>query len=98
MKYMSPGEAETKRQKAVEFLHRIGNDDLANEFDAMDAREYAEHKGAALIENPKRRSSMARRTKTRTDLQAELEEANDYIEQLEGKLDDIAGLAAGDED
>ena len=24
MKFMTPGEAETKRQKAVEFLHRIG--------------------------------------------------------------------------
>jgi hypothetical protein len=35
MKFMTPGEAETKRQKAVEFLHRIGNDDLAEEFEDM---------------------------------------------------------------
>lgn len=46
MKFMTPGEAETKRQKAVTFLHRIGKDDLADEFDAMPPEEYAEHKGS----------------------------------------------------
>jgi hypothetical protein len=51
MQFMSPGEAETKRQKAVGFLRRIGNDDLADEFDAMSPEEYAEHKGAQLLES-----------------------------------------------
>ena len=48
MKLMTPSEAEAKRRKAVEFLHRIGNDDLAEEFEDMTAEEYAEHKGAEL--------------------------------------------------
>jgi hypothetical protein len=91
---MTPGEAESKRLKAVEFLRRIGNDDLAEEFAGMDARAYAEHKGAALIENPKKRRFYMARAKSRADLQAELDEANEYIEQLEGKLDDIVGIAA----
>ena len=33
MKLMTPSEAEAKRRKAVEFLHRIGNGDLAEEFE-----------------------------------------------------------------
>jgi hypothetical protein len=40
---------------------------------------------------------MARR-KSVTQVQAELDDANDYIEQLEAKLDNIAGIASGDED
>ena len=39
-----------------------------------------------------------KRPKSRTDLQAELENANEYIEELETKLDSIAGIASGDED
>ena len=36
--------------------------------------------------------------KTKADLQDELEEARDYIEQLEGRLDGIVGLANGEDD
>ena len=39
-----------------------------------------------------------KRPKSRTELQSELENANDYIEELETKLDSIAGIASGDED
>jgi len=96
---MTLSEAETKRRKAVECLRRIGNDDAADEFDDMSAREYAEHKGAQIVGNPRRRNqNMARRTKSKEELQAELDEANEYIEQLEGKLDDIAGIAREEDD
>src|SRR5262249_5893795 len=96
MKFMTEGEAETKRQKAIEFLRRIGKDDDADRFEAMDAADYVEHKGMELIDNPEGRKGMAR-GKSKVELEAELTEANDYIEELEGKLDDIAGIAA-DED
>jgi hypothetical protein len=96
MKFMTPGEAETKRQKAVEFLHRIGNDDLAEEFDAMSPADYAEHKGAQLMENPARKGNMPR-TKSKAELEQELDDANDYIEELESKLNDIVGIASDEE-
>lgn len=98
MKMMTPNEAETKREKAVEFLNRIGKHDAADQFAAMDARQYAEHKGATLIANPQWRQANMPRTKSKAELQAELDEARDYIEDLEGKLDDIAGLASGEDD
>jgi hypothetical protein len=98
-KVMTPSEAETKRQRAVEFLHRMGKHDDAGRFGAMDAREYAEHKGATLTPNPLRSyRPMPRRTNSKAELKAELDEAKDYIEELEGKLDDIAGLASGEDD
>src|SRR5207244_2883111 len=75
-------------------LRRIGDDDAADRFEDMTAAEYAEHKGAELLDNPHRRTVMARVSKSKADLQTELEEANDYIEELESKLDHIAGIAA----
>src|ERR1035437_272069 len=95
---MTPSEVESKRQQAVEFLRRLGQDDDADRFEAMDAGQYAEHKGVELRENPTRRHGTMKRPKSRTDLQAELENANEYIEELETKLDSIAGIASDDED
>ncbi len=95
---MTLGEAETKRQKAVEFLRRIGQDEDADRFEAMDASEYAEHKGAELLDNPGRSRRNMKRPKSKVELEAELDNANEYIEELETKLDSIAGIAAGDED
>lgn len=95
---MTSSEAETKRQKAVDFLRRIGNDDDADRFESMDAAEYAEHRGATFRENPTRRDRSMPRIKSRDQLKAELDEANEYIEELETKLDSIAGIASGEED
>lgn len=95
---MTLSEADAKRQQAVDFLRRIGQDDDADRFEAMDATEYAEHKGAELRENPRRRYGTMPRTKSRDQLKAELDDANDYIEQLESKLDSIAGIASGEEE
>lgn len=61
------------------------------------ASDYAGHQAARIVENPDWRNYMARAKKTREAIEAELDEANEYIEELEGKLDDIAGIA-GDED
>ena len=99
MKVMTRSEAEAKRQKAVEFLRRIGNDELADEFDNMDAEGYADHKGAEVIENSNNtgRKSMPN-SKTKAELESELDEANDYIEELESKLDQIAGIATDEEE
>ena len=99
MKVMTRSEAEAKRQKAVEFLRRIGNDELADEFDNMDAERYAEHKGAEVIENPNNsRSKSMPNSKSKAELESELDEANDYIEELESKLDQIAGIATDEEE
>ena len=59
---------------------------------------FPKHKGARLIkENPNRRNNMAR-AKSKADLEDELDDANDYIAELEGKLNDIVGIAADDDE
>jgi hypothetical protein len=95
---MTRSAAEAKRDKAAEFLRRIGQDDGADKVEAMDAEEYAEHKGAELRENPHRRGRFMARQKSRSRLQTELDEVNEYIEELKSKLDSIAGIASGEEE
>jgi hypothetical protein len=106
MKYLTRSEAESKRQKAVDFLYRIGNDDLADEFEDMSPEEYAEHKGAELLENPYRRTTrMARRRKTAAELEAEVADLQEQVgdleeenESLQGQLDQVADIVSGDEE
>ena len=105
MKYLTRSEAETKRQKAVDFLQRIGNDDLADEFDDMSPEEYAERKGAEILENPQRRRPMAKGRKTAADLEAEIADLQEQVgdleeenESLQAQLDQVADIVSGDED
>lgn len=108
MKYLTRSEAETKRQQAIAFLRRIGNDDAADSFEAMDAAEYAEHRGAQLLQNPTRRASpMPRQTgPTKAELADRLEEITDLAEEaldpeltredLVVKIKELADVASGE--
>jgi hypothetical protein len=109
MRLMARSEAESKRRKAVEFLRRIGKDDDADRFEAMTPQEYAEHKGAELLENPTttRRKSMARETgPTKAELSDVLDEISDLAEEaldpeltreeLVAKVKELADVASGD--
>lgn len=105
MKFLTRSEAEAKRQKAVEFLYRIGNDDLADEFDDMSPEQYAERKGAELLENPYRRTIVAKRRKTVVELEAEVADLQEQVgdleeenESLQGQLDQVADIVSSDED
>ena len=106
-KVMTTSEAEAKRLKAVEFLRRIGRDDDADRFESMDAAEYAEHKGAQLIQN-RRRNDMAGNGPTKRDLEDSLDQISDLVdealdpeltrEELVAKVKEIAAVANGEEE
>jgi len=85
MKVMTRSEAESKRLKAIEFLRRIGRDDDADRFEDMSTDEYAEHKGAHLLDNP----HLQRRTKAiMAKRKTELEQAQDDIGEVKDILQD----------
>ena len=98
MKYLSRSEAATKKDQAAALMRRTGQDDRAGEYESMSLEQYAESKGAQLLENPNRRRRIMPRAKSRAQLEAELDEAQDYIEDLEAKLDEIVGIAAEEEE
>jgi hypothetical protein len=97
---MTEGEAETKRQKAINFLDRIGGD--ADKFRAMDAAEYAESKGAELLNPAQRKTTM-----TKAELDGLVDEIADGLEEaldpsltreeLVDKVKELANLASGEE-
>ena len=109
-KLMTTSEAETKRQKAVEFLRRIGKSDDAERFEAMDARDYAEHKGAQLSEktNGRQRTMPQPTGPTKGELNETLSQIADLAEEaldpeltreeLVSKVKELSDLASGETD
>ena len=87
-------EAEGKRQKAVDFLDRIGQPDKADEFRDMSTEEYIQHKGLQVTNTNRRRNcSMAANNLTKSDLQEQLdsiEEILDSAYQVESSREDMA--------
>jgi hypothetical protein len=102
-RFMTLGEAETKRQKAVEFLRRIGHIADSDRYDAMDAAEYAASKGA-LVMNPN--TNLRGTDMTKSELAGVVDQLADGIEEaldpeltreeVVSKLKDLADIATGD--
>ena len=74
-------------------------DDDADRIDGLSTREYAAEKGFEIVENPTRRNRrMARRIKSRAELEAEVEALQTENEDLQGQLDDISDILGSDEE
>ena len=94
---LARSEAESKRLKAIDFLRRIGKDDDADRFEDMSADEYAEHKGAHLLENPyvkrRGRTNMAKRKTELDQAQDDIGEVKDILQEAytpESSREDLA--------
>jgi hypothetical protein len=81
-KQVTRDQAERKKAQAAAFMERLGESDRAEEFQRMSADEYADHRGLRLT-NPKRRLHMAQATAgpTKSDLQAQIDEAIDILDE-----------------
>ena len=100
-KFITKGEAETKRQKAIEFMERIGGD--ADKFRDMDAAKYAESRGVEFRENSVRSVTAM----TKSELAETLDELADGLdecldpqlsrEDLVAKIKDLSDIASGEE-
>jgi hypothetical protein len=108
-KVMSRSEAESKRQKAVEFLRRIGKPEDAERFEAMSPEDYAAHRHAELLANPytRRYRIMAQETgPTKAELTDRIDDIEDLLEEaldpeltreeLVSKVKEIQTVASGE--
>ncbi|MCI0625911.1 MAG: hypothetical protein L0387_30430 [Acidobacteria bacterium] len=94
-KYQTLRQVETSKDRAARFVENVlGDPDRADEIRDEGPEDYAERKGIQIVSNP-RRPNVAT---SKRDLEEELQEANDYIEELEDKLDRISDVAGGDEE
>jgi hypothetical protein len=109
-KTVSFEQAEAKRQKAVDFLNRIGDSDAAADFDTMSTQEYIDHRGLKITNNPRRRMNCMPQSKA--DLEGILDNVQDILETaytpessredlvaaVSDALDQLAGPEEEDED
>ena len=102
-KFMSLGEAETKRGQAIQFLERVGGD--SGKFEEMDAKQYAESRGFQVLENPQPQKVVT--TMTKQEMAETLDQASDLVdealdpeltrEELVGKMKELSDLISGEE-
>jgi hypothetical protein len=107
-KAMTRREAETKRQKAVEFLQRTGKDEDAERFATTTPEDYAAHKHAELMANPFRRYRIMAQESgpTKAELADRIDDIEDLLEEaldpeltreeLVSKVREIQTVASGE--
>lgn len=99
MKALTREQLERRKEKAVRFTRDVLDDpDRADEIADESLEDYAERKKIA-VSNPRRKRNMARRVKTREELQEEIADLKAENQELQDQLDSIADIVApADED
>ena len=94
MKALTREQVERRKEKAVRFTRDVMQDpDRADEIASESLEDYAERKKIALT-NPRRKKKMARPTKTREELQDEIDDLKAENQGLQDQLDSIADIVA----
>ena len=94
MKALTREQLERRKEKAVRFTRDVLEDpDRADEIADEGLEDYAERKKIALA-NPRRKKNMARRIKTREELQEEIDDLKAENQGLQDQLDSIADIVA----
>jgi len=99
VKSLTRDQLQRRKEKAVRFTRDVLEDpDRADEIAAESLEDYAERRKISLT-NPRRTKNMARRTKTREELQDEIDGLKAENQELQDQLDSIADIVApADED
>jgi len=92
-----------RKDQAVRFTHDVvGDPDRADEIQSESLEDYAQRRHIQLL-NPRRRQTMARKTTQDyrdeiADLKDQLSDLEDENETLQDTLDNIAGIASGEDE
>jgi hypothetical protein len=101
VKRLSREQVEGRKEKAVRFTDDVlGDPDRADEIADESVEDYAARKGIEIA-NPtarKRRSIMARTTKSKAELEQEIEDLQQENEELRDQLDAVADIVSPGED
>ena len=85
------------KAKAARFVENVLDDsDRADEIEDEDPLDYAERKHIRVLDNPHQRRTRA--MPSNKELQERIRELEDENDELRDTLDDIAGLAGGDDE
>jgi vacuolar-type H+-ATPase subunit I/STV1 len=97
MKSLTREQLEKRKEKAVRFARDVREDDeLADQIENESLQEYAEHRHITLLNPTRRMKPMP--VPTRRELMERIEELEGENEDLQTRLDEIADLAAEEEE
>jgi len=103
-KSLTADQVAAKQAKAVQFLRDVvGDADKADQFEAMDPQEYADHKGITIANQGETKMPNGNSDpRTKSELLDEIEQLERDNEDLESQLSAIADIVApsdeGDDD
>jgi hypothetical protein len=100
VKSLTRAQLESRKEKAVRFTRDVLDDpDRADEIADESLGDYAERRGIQVTNPPKRRNAIMATTKSKADLEAEIDDLKDENAELQDQLDTIADIVApADED
>ena len=98
MKKLTREQVESRKEKAVRFTRDVlGDSDRADEIEDEDIESYAERKHFEIT-NPQERSKKMARVKTKSELEAEVQDLQAENDDLQEQLQAIADIASGDDE
>jgi hypothetical protein len=100
VKALTRAQLESRQDKAVRFTRDVLDDpDRADEIADEDLEEYAERRGIQITNPSRRRDAIMATTKSKAELEAEIDDLKDENAELQDQLDTIADIVApADED
>jgi len=97
MKALTREQLQKRKESAVRFARDVREDDeLADQIENESLEEYADHRHIRLLNPTRKEKNMP--VPTRRELMERIEELEGENEQLQSRLDEIADLAAEEEE
>jgi hypothetical protein len=99
-KILTQEQAESRKQRAVRFVRDVlGDPNRADEIEDESLESYAERRGFRIVNPVSRgRTTVMASNKTKKEIEAEIGDLQEELDTVYSKLDDIAGIASGEED
>jgi hypothetical protein len=100
MKQLTRAQRQSRKEKAVRFVRDIlGDPDRAEEISEESAEDYAARRKIQIINPSRGRNAIMATTKSKAELEAEIDDLKDENAELQDQLDTIADIVApADED
>jgi hypothetical protein len=95
VKALTRAQLESRQDKAVRFTRDVLDDpDRADEIADEDLEEYAERRGIQITNPSRRRDAIMATTKSKAELEAEIDDLKDENAELQDTLDAIADIVS----
>jgi hypothetical protein len=98
MKKLTSDQVDSRKEKAVRFTRDVlGDSERADEIADESIESYAQRRQFEIT-NPQERSKVMARTKTKSELEVEVQDLQEENDELQEQLQTIADIVGGDDE